>query len=110
MIVVTPSFLSLSRAPCRKSLDTSSFSSNHMITKGSNQLQEEERTSRGRIKVTASQVNIGCDAFTGSLRWIFRYVLLECGQVFAVLVVEPLHLEMQVHIICTFTESVLLML
>lgn len=46
----------------------------------------------------------------GSLRWIFRHVFLESGQVFAVLVVEPLHLEMQVHVICTFTESVLLVL
>lgn len=34
----TPSFLSLSRAPCRKSRETSSFSSSHWITKGSNHL------------------------------------------------------------------------
>lgn len=48
MTVVTPSFLSLSRAPCRKSLETSSFSSNHMMTNGSNQLQKEkERTETG---------------------------------------------------------------
>lgn len=46
----------------------------------------------------------------GSLRWIFRYMFLESGQVFAVLVIEPLHLEMQVHIIGTFTQSVLLVL
>lgn len=38
---VTPSFLSLSRAPCRKSLETSSFSSNHMMTNGSNQLENK---------------------------------------------------------------------
>lgn len=38
--VLTPSFLSLSSAPCRKSRDTSSFSSSHWITKGSNQLEE----------------------------------------------------------------------
>ena len=43
MKAFTPSFLSLSRAPCRKSLDTSSFSSNHMTTNGSNQLQRKER-------------------------------------------------------------------
>lgn len=42
MTVLTPSFLSLSRAPCRKSLDTSSFSSNHMMTNGSNQLQKKK--------------------------------------------------------------------
>ena len=40
---ITPSFLSLSRAPWRKSLDTSSFSSNHMMTNGSNQLQNEKK-------------------------------------------------------------------
>lgn len=38
--VHTPSFLSRSSAPCRKSRDTSSFSSSHWITKGSNQLEE----------------------------------------------------------------------
>lgn len=35
----TPSFLSLSRAPCRKSKETSSFSSSHCITNCSNHLQ-----------------------------------------------------------------------
>lgn len=43
--VHTPSFLSLSSAPCRKSRDTSSFSSSHWMTKGSNQL--EQRALRG---------------------------------------------------------------
>jgi len=36
--IITPSFLSLSRAPWRKSRDTSSFSSNHWMTNGSNHL------------------------------------------------------------------------
>lgn len=48
--------------------------------------------------------------FVRYLRWIFRYVLLESGQLLAVLVIEPLHLEVQVHIICAFTQAVLLML
>lgn len=43
-------------------------------------------------------------------RWIFRHMLLKSWQVLAVLVIEPLHLEVQVHIICTFTQTVLLML
>lgn len=38
--LLTPSFLSRSSAPCRKSRDTSSFSSNHWMTKGSNHLEE----------------------------------------------------------------------
>ncbi len=41
---LTPSFLSLSRAPLRKSIATSSFSSNHWITNGSNHLQREKTT------------------------------------------------------------------
>lgn len=48
--------------------------------------------------------------FVRYLRWIFRYMLLESGQLLAVLVIEPLHLEVQVHIICAFTQAVLLML
>lgn len=43
-------------------------------------------------------------------RWIFRYVLLESRQLLAVLIIEPLHLEVQVHIVCTLTQAVLLML
>ena len=43
-------------------------------------------------------------------RRIFRYMLLESGQLLAVLVIEPLHLEVQVHIICAFTQAVFLML
>lgn len=48
-IDLTPSFLSRSSAPCRKSRDTSSFSSNHWITKGSNHLQRVhgERSQHG---------------------------------------------------------------
>lgn len=45
----TPSFLSLSRAPCRNSRDTSSFSSSHCITNCSNHLQEGQE----RQQVTA---------------------------------------------------------
>lgn len=37
---LTPSFLSLPSAPWRNSMDTSSFSSSHCITKGSNHLQK----------------------------------------------------------------------
>lgn len=43
--VLTPSFLSLSRAPFRKSMATSSFSSSHWMTKGSNHLRDEEHCS-----------------------------------------------------------------
>lgn len=103
--IVTPSFLSLSRAPCRKSLDTSSFSSNHMITNGSNQLQKEKEDGSGSPSQRKED-----EAFAGSLRRIFRDMFLESGQLFAVLVVEPLHLEMQVHVIGAFTQPVLLML
>lgn len=48
--------------------------------------------------------------FIRYLRWIFRNVLLESGELLAVLVVEPLDLEVQVHIICALTHAVLLML
>lgn len=41
---LTPSFLSLSRAPLRKSMATSSFSSSHWITKGSNHLPRDRFT------------------------------------------------------------------
>jgi hypothetical protein len=40
--LLTPSFLSRSRAPCRKSRDTSSFSSSHWMTKGSNHLEQTQ--------------------------------------------------------------------
>lgn len=43
---------------------------------------------------TVSEVNSRYGVFIGSSRWIFRHMLLESGQFFAVLVVEPLHLEM----------------
>lgn len=48
--------------------------------------------------------------FVQYLRWIFRYMLLESGEFLAVLVIEPLHLEVQVHIVCALTQAVLLML
>lgn len=51
-----------------------------------------------------------CMLYRKHSRWIFRYVFLESGQLLAVLIIEPLHLEVQVHIICTFTQAVLLML
>lgn len=38
---LTPSFLSLPNAPWRNSMDTSSFSSSHCMTKGSNHLQNK---------------------------------------------------------------------
>lgn len=44
---LTPSFLSLSRAPLRKSMATSSFSSSHWITKGSNHLPRDRFTPFG---------------------------------------------------------------
>lgn len=52
----------------------------------------------------------GLVLFIRYLRWVFRDVLLESGQFLAVLVIEPLHLEVQVHIICAFTQAVFLML
>lgn len=48
--------------------------------------------------------------FTKYSRWIIRYMLLESGQILAILIIEPLHLEVQVHIVCAFTQAVLLML
>lgn len=44
------------------------------------------------------------------LRWIFWYMLLESGQLLAVFIIEPLHLEVEVHIVCTLTQAVLLVL
>lgn len=43
-------------------------------------------------------------------RRIFRHPALEEGQVFAVLVVQPLDLEVQVHVICTLAQAVSFML
>ena len=43
-------------------------------------------------------------------RRVLGYSALEEGQVLAVLVVEPLHFEVQVHVVCTLTQPVLLML
>lgn len=51
---LTPSFLSRSSAPCRKSRDTSSFSSSHWITKGSNQLEERHVPGETRQRGAAS--------------------------------------------------------
>lgn len=72
-----------------------------MITNGSNQLQKKKEHA-GTSSGSQSQRKED-EAFAGSLRWIFRDMFLESGQLFAVLVVEPLHLEMQVHVIGTFT-------
>lgn len=41
-VTLTPSFLSLRKALLRYSSETSSFSLNHCITKGSNQLLEKK--------------------------------------------------------------------
>ena len=43
-------------------------------------------------------------------RGVLGHVLLEGDQLLAVLVVQPLHFEVQVHIICTLAQPVLLML
>lgn len=40
---LTPSFLSLPSAPWRNSMDTSSFSSSHCMTKGSNHLEKKNK-------------------------------------------------------------------
>lgn len=48
--------------------------------------------------------------FRRYLRWIIRYMLLESGQILTILIIEPLHLEVQVHVVCTFTQAVLLVL
>lgn len=50
---LTPSFLSLPSAPWRNSMDTSSFSSSHCMTKGSNHLEK-------KINMSPSQ-DISCD-------------------------------------------------
>lgn len=71
-----------------------------MITNGSNQLQRKKEQT-GTSSGSQSQWKEG-EAFMGSLRRIFRDMFLESGQLFAVLVVEPLHLEMQVHVIGAF--------
>lgn len=48
---LTPSFLSLPSAPWRNSIDTSSFSSSHCITKGSNHLEKasDVTTTKGNV-------------------------------------------------------------
>lgn len=43
------------------------------------------------------------------LRWIVGHFLLEGRQIANILVVQPFHFEVQIHIVCTFTQSVLLM-
>lgn len=61
--------------------------------------------------MSGTVVNVGGKVWMLFMRYsrrIFRYVLLESGQLLAVLVIEPLHLEVQVHIICAFTQAVLL--
>lgn len=107
---VTPSFLSLSRAPCRKSLDTSSFSSNHMMTNGSNQLQSKNQAANTSVFGRHDKDKERKILLIRYLRWILWYVLLESGQVLAVFIIKPLHFKVQVHIICTFTQAMLLVL
>lgn len=50
----------------------------------------------------------GCRAHWASCysRRIFRHSALEEGQVFAVLVVQPLHFKVQVHVICTLAQAI----
>lgn len=80
-----------------------------MMTNGSNQLQSKEQAMMS-LCATVVDVRVKSVGAVKHLRWIFRYVLLEGGQLLAVLVVKPFHLEVQVHIICTFTQAVLLVL
>lgn len=42
------------------------------------------------------------------LRRVFRHSVCEGGQVHNILVVKPLDLEVQVHVVCSLTELVLL--
>lgn len=73
----------------------------------------QHRMTKGNINLYATVVNVSgkaCGAIEKYSRWIFRYVLLESGKFFAVLIIEPLHLEVQIHIICTFAQALLLML
>lgn len=46
---LTPSFLSRSSAPLRKSMATSSFSSSHWMTNGSNHLKEKKTFERSNL-------------------------------------------------------------
>ena len=60
------------------------------------------------------QEDFHCFTFTFCLtscysRRIFRHSALEEGQVFAVLVVQPLDLEVQVHVICALTQAIFFM-
>lgn len=42
--------------------------------------------------------------------WIFRHFSLEGRQITNIFIVQPLHFEVQIHIVCTFTQPVFLML
>lgn len=44
------------------------------------------------------------------LRRVFRHSVCEGGQVLNILIVEPLDLEVQVHVVGALTQSMLLML
>lgn len=70
----------------------------------------EIRSHNPSLWLTVSNVEAGTDVCREHSRRIFRYVLLESDQLLAVLVIEPLHFEVQVHIICAFTQAMLLML
>lgn len=101
---LTPSFLSLSKAPCKKSRETSSFSSSHWMTNGSNHLQNPNILTH--ICATCWLLFLQKWWY---LRRVFRHSALEEGKVFAVFVVQPFNLKVQVHVIGTLTQAVFLM-
>ena len=43
-------------------------------------------------------------------RWVFGHLALEGRQILHVFILEPLHLEVQVHVVSTLTQPVFLML
>lgn len=108
-IDLTPSFLSRSSAPCRKSRDTSSFSSNHWITKGSNHLQRVygECSQHGGTDPSCAHHRPPQELHS---RGVLRDAALEGGQLGDVLVVQPLHLEVQVHVVRALAQAVLVVL
>lgn len=78
----TPSFLSLSRAPCKNSKETSSFSSSHCITNCSNHLQEGQERQQVTARNRASQQDSDSAAVSASIVK-FRYlnaVICLCNQ------------------------------
>ena len=105
-------------------METTSFSLSHCITNGSNHLQHHEQRQPclccglfpPYIRVSFQKLHLStlsCDWYLSLLlysQWILRYLSLVRRHITDVLVVQPLDLEVQVHVLGTFTQSFLFVL